>query len=353
MTSPPSLTPPFTERHIPPVKSRHSGNAPTGDANQDQNTTQQPVLESVTNIPLTALESLPTIAGRNGEVYLTKNKIGEFLQWDLDLKRLNLVHGHLWMAGRPMRGRPLHRYKMLGLEILPTQQMDLHFLRYSDRLMIKPLAEYMLDHAFWVEHICPHKTLHENACGLLLSYVWLLTSPIDLKLAHEIYLLPSFVTWAWWKTFVTDFESHIDLNALDKVNKRFHFGELRLSRINSIFRIRYAPTHFVRGYLYGYNRYVVYFQRRFGWILIVFVFFSLVLAAMQVGASVEPLQSNQDFIRSCYVFVVFSMLAVAAILGAVGLMFMCIYIYNMGKAIAHVFKAARERKRVVHESKKP
>ena len=244
-----------------------------------------------------------------------------------------------------MRARPLHRYKMMQTEILRTQQMDLHLLKFGSHMMIKPLAEYMLDHDFWKDNICPDETLHKSASGFLLSYVWLLTTPLDLKLAHEMWLVPSFVTWPWWKAFVQDFVSNIDPNALDAVNIRWHYGDLRLGRINSIYRTRFFYTHFVRGYLYGYNRYVVFFQRNFSWILIVFVFFSLVLAAMQVGASVEPLSSNAAFLKTCYIFVVFSMASVAVVLGIVGVVFVVVYLFNMVAAIRHAQMKGAERKR--------
>jgi uncharacterized membrane protein len=278
-------------------------------------------------------------------VTLANDDIARFLQEDLDLSRLNRIHGLLWMAGRPMRARPLHRYKMMQTEILRTQQMDLHLLKFGSHLIIKPLAEYMLSHSFWTEHICQEEELHKSACGFLLSYVWLLTTPLDLKLAHELSLIPSFVTWTWWKTFVRDFVTAVDVNALDTVNARYEFGDLRLGRINSIYRTRFFHTHFVRGYLYGYNRYVVFFQRNFSWILIVFVFFSLVLAAMQVGASVEPLSSNAAFLQVCYGFVVFSMVCVAAVLGIVGVVFVTVYSYNMVAAIRHAQTKRAERKK--------
>lgn len=244
-----------------------------------------------------------------------------------------------------MRARPLHRYKMLGYEVLCTQQMDLHLLQFSNNLMLKPLTEYMLDYEFWQSHICEEEGLHKSACGFLLSYIWLLTSPLDLKLAHDAYLVPSFITWHWWKDFVRDYASNIDIDVLHQVNVRYHFGDLRLGRINSIYRTRFMFTHFIRGYLYGYNRYVIYFQRNFGWILIVFVFFSLVLSAMQVGAGIVPLDQNYAFIRSCYVFVVFSVISCAAVLGFVGILFCFIFIYNMFAAISHAKTTRRERKK--------
>lgn len=76
-----------------------------------------------------------------------------------------------------MRARPLHRYKMYGYELLGTQQMDLHLLRYSNKLLVKPLPEYILSTTFWEGHLCMNEALWESATGWLLSYVWLITSP--------------------------------------------------------------------------------------------------------------------------------------------------------------------------------
>jgi hypothetical protein len=252
------------------------------------------------------------------------------------------------MAGRPMRARPLHRYRMMDIEILYTQQMDLHLLKFSDRLMVKPLPEWILCADFWSEHLCGSEELHKSACGFLLSYVWLLTTPLDLKLAHDASLVPSFVTWHWWKDFVKDFlgPGNVDINTLAQVNKRYQFGDLRLGRINSTYRVRYFHTHFVRGYLYGYNRYVVFFQRKFGWILIVFVFFSLVLSAMQVGAGLDELKDSNAFLKSSYVFVVFSIVSVVAVLAVIAVIFIIIFFFNMVAAINHAKQAQRKRKKM-------
>ncbi|KAF2187369.1 hypothetical protein K469DRAFT_725395 [Zopfia rhizophila CBS 207.26] len=345
-----SLRPPFKQRPIPPKPTKAEPSAshaslPNGDISP------QPVLDTATSIPLTALDSLPTISGSGTNCFLVADDVKSFVERDLDLSRLNRIHDHLWMAGRPMRARPLHRYKMMGIDVLYTQQMDLHLLKFSNRLLLKPLPEWMLSHEFWEDHICESKELHKSACGFLLSYIWLLCSPLDLKLAHDHFLLPSFITWHWWKEFVKEFHSNIDMNALDQVNKRYHFGDLRLGRINTIYRTRFMFTHFVRGYLYGYNRYVVFFQRNFSWILIVFVFFSLVLSAMQVGAGVPSLQDNDMFLRASYGFVIFSMVSVAFILCAVGIIFFIIFFFNMAAAISHDKKERREREKLAQVRK--
>ncbi|KAE8828221.1 hypothetical protein HRS9139_07440 [Pyrenophora teres f. teres] len=285
-----TLTPPFPPQPIPPTNLSAS---------------QQPNHASSTSTHLTALSSLPTILPRSKSLTQTLSNIPLFIASDLDLSRLNRIHTHLWMAGRPMRARPLHRYKMLGMTVLPTQQMDLHLLRYSTKLLLKPLPEYLLDRAFWTQYICPERELHESAAGFLLSYVWLVTSPLDLKFALEEGLVPAWVDWGWWT-------------------------------------------------VYGYNRYVVFFQRNFSWILSVFVFFSLVLSAMQVGLSFpadssSSLQNSYAFIRAAFVFVVFSMVSVVVVLAFVTIIFIGIFAFNMVAAISHARTEQKKRKQLARQ----
>lgn len=269
-----------------------------------------------------------------------QDDIRTFLSLDLDLSRVNIIHSLLWMAGRPMNARPLQRQRMMGYEIRPTERADLHLLRFSTKLLVKPLPEYLLDHDFWTWHLCSARTLHESASGLLLSYMWLICTPLDLQLAHDHSLVPKDLTWGWWKAFITEFYAHVDANALDTVNKRYQFGELRLGRINTIYRVRFFLSHFIRGYLYGYNRYVVFYERNFAWMLMIFATFSLVLSAMQVAAAVPRLNGNATFQDTTYGFVVLSIVVVAVFLGVLGMLFSGIYVFNM---VAAISQCRRER----------
>ncbi|KAF1829554.1 hypothetical protein BDW02DRAFT_583597 [Decorospora gaudefroyi] len=339
------LKPPFTAQPVPPASEQQKSQ--TSHQNVSINTTTTNVHEPPR---LTTLDSLPTISGRKNAVFLANDDIPQFLTDDLDLSRLNKIHTSLWMAGRPMRARPLHRYKMLGMDLVITQQMDLHLLKFSTKLLLKPLPEYLLDHAFWSTYLCADKDLHASACGFLLSWIWLLVSPVDLSMASEQGLVPVWMEWGWWKAFVKDViggggGGGIDVNTLEGVNKRWQFGDLRLGRINSIYRTRFFFTHFVRGYLYGYNRYQLFFQRKFSWILVVVVLLSLVLSAMQVGTGLEQLENNQAFLRGCYVIVVVSMLAVFGVMAVVSLMFLAIFVFNMVEAVRHPGRQEREREK--------
>ncbi|KAF2763317.1 hypothetical protein EJ05DRAFT_496144 [Pseudovirgaria hyperparasitica] len=312
--------------------------------------------------PVDILDSLPTIAyDANKQVFEVRSQINDFLVQDLDTSRLNAIHGILWMAGRPLNARQLHRYVMLDIRILRTEQTDMHVLRVSNRMFVKPLPAYLLSYDFWKKYLCGPPTgqseddraLHKRACGLLMSYVWLIRSELDMKIAKDEHLVPKDVNWHWWKAFVADLlaDGHLDANSLKQCDMRYHYGELRLSRINTIYRIRFFHTHFIRGYLYGYNRYVVFFQRNFGWMLVIFVYFSLVLSAMQVGVSVPPLQDNVAFQRASYGFVVFSIVLVAAIVGIIGLLFVAIFAINTILSIRHSLLQSRERRKLAKAKK--
>lgn len=294
-----------------------------------------------------AIEALPTIrrTKKTHFVSLVDEDIGSFVAQDLDVSGLECIYGSLWMAGRPLIARSLQRLRMIGHDIIPTDQADLHLLKFSKRILVKPLPKYMLDYGFWNRYLCSSEELHESARGFLLSYIWLIRAPFDLDYAKELNLVPKNIEWAWWKSFVKDVMGFVDVNSLDGINKRYHYGELRLGRINSIYRIRFMFTHFVRGYLYEYNRYMVYFERNFGWLLSVFVYFSIILSSMEVGSSTPQLSESHAFQRASYGFVTFSIVGVVSSLVFVAVVFTWIFFYNMVKAIEHARTAKLEREK--------
>ncbi|KNG46227.1 hypothetical protein DDE82_008956 [Stemphylium lycopersici] len=223
--------PPFSPRPIPPTSEtlaapQAGGAHQNGTIDPTSTGDAQPVLGASTNLPLSAIDSLPIIAGQSRRIIRPEDEIPDFLDFELDLSRLNRIHDQLWMAGRPMRARPLHRYKMMGMEVLQTQQMDLHLLKFSTKLLVKPLPEWMVCHNFWTEWLCKDgdeddkskdDRLWKSAAGFLVSYVWLVTTPLDLKIAHDCFLLPSFITWHWWKDFARDFMDHVDMETLQQI----------------------------------------------------------------------------------------------------------------------------------------
>jgi len=275
-----------------------------------------------------------------------------FVHLDMDVSRLNKIHQYLWLAGRPTSARPLHRQKMMERQILITEQADLHLVWHESRIFLKPLPDYILDYQFWEETICNDAALHASSCGFLLSYVWLLCHPSDLKIALELGLLSPGISWEDWTIFVDTFLLHIDYEALDMINKRYRYGELRLSRLNTIHRLThiFELEHCVRGYMYGYNRYTVFFERNFGWVIIVFLYVTIILTAMQVGLGTTALQQDQMFQRASYGFAVFSIVLPVCVIGVGLLLFSWFFVLNLVATKAFL-NSRRHQRRALIQSK--
>ena len=246
---------------------------------------------SVNVMPLTDISQAHTGTSLSESIY-------QALQKELDLSRLNIIHDALWWAGRQVPARQLHRQRMLGRELVIAERTDLHLVTSRSGIYTKPLPLYLLSHSFWETYLCGNLSLHQSAQGLLFSYVWLVRHESDLRIAKEAGLLPKWFSWRDWLSFAKVLcNNKSSKNAIAQANKRFAYGELRLNRLNHIYRLspRFRGQHLSRGYLASYFTYAEFFRAEFAWLLIVFVYGSIVLQALQVGLSTEQLGGSFSF----------------------------------------------------------
>jgi hypothetical protein len=112
-----------------------------------------------------------------------------------------------------------------------------------------PMPLCLLNHDFWVQYSQPPKRLSSKdtldpkpttsrfersiAMGFMRSYASLVEDPVDLAIAKEFHLIPADIDWIQWSTFINHFRAVRD----DSVAKRYHYGQLRLSRLNWAIRI--------------------------------------------------------------------------------------------------------------------
>ncbi|KAL2843329.1 hypothetical protein BJY01DRAFT_197295 [Aspergillus pseudoustus] len=207
----------------------------------------------------------------------------QYLTFQLATPKLNQIHHLLWLAGLPRAARPLHRQKLMKRSVILTESPDEHLVWGPGNILVKPVPEYLLDHEFWVKEICPSRELHASACGLLLSYAWLITSVIDFQMAKDDRIISADITWEAWITLVrellkwmdnTRHQPPADKHYQPAVSQRYEFGELRLSRLNSLYRL--TPSAFsIRNLVFGFmpssTWYKAFFERNFSWILAVLV----------------------------------------------------------------------------------
>lgn len=273
---------------------------------------------------------------RTGKVILPRNDLDAFVTNELDVSRLEEIKDRLWLAGRLHNIRPLHRQQLVGRKILVTEQADLHLLWQDDKIFIKPLPAWLLDRDFFQKHD-PAGSMLPAALGFLNSYILLISYEIDFILAQKLHLLPPAVDWKSWLDIVQNLLPDF-LGDEQKISPRYHYGELRLSRINWIYRLdsRFRFRHFCRGYHSSSQTFQSFLNRNFGWLLVVFVYFTILLTALQVGLATNQLRDNAPFNAASYGFTVFSLVAplVTILYGAV--LTLVLVVYNVTVTLLHV-----------------
>lgn len=241
-----------------------------------------------------------------------------------------------------MPPRPLHYQLLLSREILVTEQMDMHLVWTTGRIFLKPIPRFLLEPRFWHRYLscevvcrcatvaavkdvskCPLRMAGKCALGFLFSYVALISHESDFLIAKEKHLIPQEVKWPGWRTFVEQLDTeHIYM----RIDPRFIYGELRLSRLNKIYILSQRP--FLRGYVSHWNQYGSFFRDNFAWLASAIVYIAIVLTAMQVGLATHSLANNDTFQAVSYGFTIFSILGPVAATGLIITVFCYTFVNN-------------------------
>ena len=138
-----------------------------------------------------------------------------------------------------------------------------------------------------------------SALGFLRTYYYLIQHESDFEIArNETRLLPSDINWTEFCAFSKDF---LDISD-DNVSKRYHYGELRLTRLNLYAKLITRKFQYER----VHGQYGAFFARFYGPLLFIFSILSIILSAMQVELGVETLTNAQwqSFWYTCRWFVI-------------------------------------------------
>lgn len=138
----------------------------------------------------------------------------------------------------------------------------------------------------------------------------------------------------------------IDPETLDTVSKRYHFGELRLSRLNLIYR--FAPSMFsaqnlMRGFMSEPLWTKAFLERNFAWLFSVFGFVTIVAGSMQVGLGTDSLHGSGKFQRASVGFTVASLIGVIASVLLVSVVWGFLTVYHVLRAKENL-KIVRKRR---------
>lgn len=256
-----------------------------------------------------------------GDAHILVADLPHYLATSLDVSRLSDIFAFLWFAGRPGYIRPLHRQRFVQRSIIITEQADLHLVWYNQQIYIKPLPAFLLCHGLFQRHLCV-TPIYAEACGLLQSYTKLIQHESDHRIAVELGLLPAGITWLAWSAFAVNVRPA-------KVSKRYEYGELRLFRLNLIYRLWFGQ--WIRGYHLLHTNFNSFFGRNFAWPLVTFAYVTTVLNAMQV-----ILASGRNDSRVEGAFFGAGITVIVAILVTfftVAVFFVILLLYNLVKAL--------------------
>ncbi|KAK1589650.1 uncharacterized protein LY79DRAFT_580491 [Colletotrichum navitas] len=256
----------------------------------------------------------------------------DFLERELLVQRLNHIQDLLWICGRPMPPRPLHYQALTSREIQVTENPELHLVWAKNRIFVKPIPRWLLSPDFWAAHLAvdaadqqchPRKQqLFACALGFLFTYTALIAYESDYQIASDKGLIPKEVTWYDWKALSAQ---TVQNHCYASVNPRYWYGELRLSRLNKIYRVRLG--YVLRGFskVASHAVYEDLLQDNFATLAAILGYVVIVLTAMQVGLATDKLVGDSSFQNVSYGFTVFSILAplvaCVVILGVVVAMF--------------------------------
>lgn len=193
-------------------------------------------------------------------VSLRPSDVRDYLTKQLEVLVLDELYDKLWLFARKSGQSidPLYAQKVKGRDIVPTEDARLHLVWGSGKIYIKPVPVFLLNYEFWTTYLQSPTSKERNsespqssdqsgssgfdcsiAVGFLRSYALLVQNRLDFALAKEAHLMPDDVeNWLQWSKFIRHFGRLTD----ERVSRRYHYGQLRLSRLNWAVRILRPKT---------------------------------------------------------------------------------------------------------------
>lgn len=248
------------------------------------------------------LESINYLPG-NPAVSLLPDEVHNHLANELETPLLDELYDKLWLVARKsgLNIDTLHTQRIKGRSIVPAEDPRLHLTWDRDKIYIKPVPVFLLNHDFWTMYLqspdrkpssgnsqirfAPTTSAVDRsvAMGFLRSYALLVRYRLDLAIAKESHLIPDNVDWLQWSRFVSHFRHIRDEN----VAKRYHYGQLRLSRLNWAVRI-FRPRHASTTWFYEIPHWSTskFVERATFPLVFLFASISLALSSMQVALAV-------------------------------------------------------------------
>ena len=176
---------------------------------------------------------------------------------------------------------PLHHQRAHDRKIVVDEEPGLHLVWYYGFIYMKPVPQYFYSSAFWDYLAHADEELYKACLGFMRSYYYLIRFEIDFDMAcnEDHKLIPKkedgkYPTYEEWCEFIEPFSLVGD----DHVNRRYHYGELRLTRINRTAFLAKGSL----AYFHLLPQWGSYLSHILAPLITAFAVFSVILNSMQV-----------------------------------------------------------------------
>lgn len=261
-------------------------------------------------------KKLPDRLPGHPQTRLLHSDLAAFLKRDLETPKLDRFYHWLWMvAAAATRDRPINtltHQQVRGRDVTVSQNPELHCVWHDKRIFLKPIPAYLLSYEFWdavfTEEWCATeegRKVVSSTLGFMRSYSYLVQHPSDFAIATSKGLIPENVGVGPAdareekdgekekdkepaKITFEDFIAFIDWFSNtkvgdDQVSLRYHYGDLRLSRLNFWAKFVLRDFNFEK----AYGNYDAYFSRFYGPLLFTFGCINLIMGAINLGINTE------------------------------------------------------------------
>lgn len=214
---------------------------------------------------------------------------------------------------------------------------------YYERIFVKPIPVYFLSAEFWSYLRDADKSVYRAAVGFMRSYYHLIQYELDYDVACEKNLIPrggqgggKHPTYAEFCRFIEQFEKV----ANSEVCRRYHYGELRLTRINHATLLRKGKL----AYFHIFPQWGSYLQHFFAPIILVLGGASVIMNGMQVNLNAQEMLESKgpwkSFVKAALYFPAVTIILIAAVMGI-------FLLGSFGMAVHDLFRVrgVRDRRR--------
>lgn len=184
--------------------------------------------------------------------------------------------------------RPLHQQEAHERKIIINEKPGLHLVWYYDRIFIKPIPAYFFSPEFWVYIRKAAEPVHRAAVGFMRSYYYLIQFQLDYDQAIDKKLIPKLPdgsdrhpTYKEFVRFVEQFNEVKD----EEICRRYHYGELRLTRINRVATIFKGEL----AYFHIHPQWGSYLRHFFAPIIMILGGCSVIMNGMQVNLNAQEM----------------------------------------------------------------